>query len=30
MMEYEDNISQNTLKSLHNESFLLEPETKRS
>ena len=30
MIEYEDNISQNTLKSLHNESFLLiEPETKK-
>ena len=30
MMEYEDNISQNTLKSLDNESFLLiEPETKK-
>jgi len=29
MMEYEDNISQNTLKSLHNKSYLLiEPETK--
>ncbi|OUU61335.1 MAG: hypothetical protein CBC22_07805 [Alphaproteobacteria bacterium TMED62] len=30
MIEYEDNISQNTLKSLHNQSFLLmEPETKK-
>ena len=30
MMEYEDNISQNTLKSLNNESYLLiEPETKK-
>tara|TARA_X000000950_G_scaffold46348_1_gene53087 strand:+ start:410 stop:1534 length:1125 start_codon:yes stop_codon:yes gene_type:complete len=30
MIEYEDNISQNTLKYLHNESFLLiEPETKK-
>ena len=30
IMEYEDNISQNTLKSLHNESYLfLEPETKK-
>jgi ATP phosphoribosyltransferase regulatory subunit len=30
IMEYEDNISQNTLKSLDNESFLLiEPETKK-
>ena len=30
MMEYEDNISRNTLKYLHNESFLLiEPETKK-
>jgi ATP phosphoribosyltransferase regulatory subunit len=30
MMEYEDNISQNTLKSLHNENYLLiEPETKK-
>ncbi len=30
MMEYEDNISQNTLKSLHDESYLLiEPETKK-
>jgi len=30
MIEYEDNISQNTLKSLHNESYLLiEPETKK-
>ena len=30
MMEYEDNISQNTLKFLHNESYLLvEPETKK-
>ena len=30
MIEYEDNISQNTLQSLHNQSFLLmEPETKK-
>ena len=30
MIEYEDNISNNTLKSLHNESYLLiEPETKK-
>ena len=30
MVEYEDNISQNTLKSAHNQSFLLmEPETKK-
>ena len=30
MIEYEDNISQNTLKSSHNQSFLLiEPETKK-
>ncbi len=30
MIEYEDNLSQNTLKSLHNQSFLLmEPETKK-
>ena len=30
MMEYEDNISQNTLKSLHNGLLLIEPETKKS
>ena len=30
MIEYEDNISQNTLQTLHNQSFLLmEPETKK-
>ena len=30
MIEYEDNISQNTLQSLHNQSFLImEPETKK-